>query len=199
MINLLYIFTSFFISPVWSSYVSDFILPDDTNQLSLYESEIEKREASKYPSLSIQGRYKGILGMGLLEVGLLKQMTLGLGVGQFNGENSSSREKGVIPDLYHAHFELSYYLNSAQRYFQSGPVLRMAIHGSYLTQNDYVYSVNVDGKEIVTQENLRLGPSFSLGYYWSYSWLNASVAAEYFSLGPLKTLIPLSLSLGIVF
>ncbi len=163
---------------------------------SLVDYSEPSDEASNW---AVNMRYLGLLSSIGLERKVYGRVSLGLYYGRYQGKIAGSDELGFIPDLHHAALQANVYLGKEILALTQGPVLRFAAHANQQKENELVKSVQVDGVDVIVPGETRWGTLLGIGYYWQKNWFSASVGAEYLTLGPLKNLVPLAVSVGINF
>lgn len=150
-------------------------------------------------SFGIHYRYLGVLSQLGVEKSLKGRFSMGLYYGRYVGKVAGTDDLGFIPDLHQVALQTNIYLGREGIAMTSGPVIRFAIHANQQKENDIVKSVQVDGVDVIVPGQTRYGTLLGIGYSWQKNWFNVSVGAEYLTLGPLKNLVPLAVSVGVAF
>ena len=162
--------------------------------------EVGEREAvKKKKRVQISARYLGLLSQAGIDFGIWNQISLGLYYGRYQGTISGNEDAGIIPDLHHLNLQTTIYLNSERQAFQSGAQLRFGLHANQQKDSELVSRIEVDGREVIRPGQTRYGALIGAGYGWYGQRFSFNLGAEYLSLGALKTLIPLVVSLGVTF
>jgi hypothetical protein len=153
----------------------------------------------KRKSFGVHYRYLGVLSQLGVEKSLAGRFSMALYYGRYVGTVAGTDDLGFIPDLHHMALQTNIYLGREGLALSQGPVIRFAVHANQQKENELVKSVQVDGVDVIVPGQTRFGTLLGLGYSWQKKWFNVSVGAEYLSLGPLKNLVPLTVSLGVAF
>lgn len=164
---------------------------------SLDLGEIENEKPIRRGQVS--ARYLGVLAQAGIDFKVFNQVSMGLYYGKFQGKVAGSDKNGVIPDLHHLNLQTTVFLNAQKQAFQTGGQLRFGIHGNQQSESDLVDSIEVDGQEVIKPGQTKVGALIGIGYGWYGDRFGLNVGAEYLSLGALKSLIPIVLSLGVTF
>lgn len=154
---------------------------------------------SKRKSFGVHYRYLGVLSQLGVEKTLAGRFSMALYYGRYVGTVAGTDDLGFIPDLHHMALQTNIYLGREKLAMTQGPVIRFALHANQQKENELVKSVQVDGVDVIVPGQTRYGTLLGIGYSWQKNWFNVSVGAEYLSLGPLKNLVPLTVSLGVAF
>lgn len=181
---------------------SDFSKPTETYQAITSVTEVKQRKHDPYKPQAGFGvgiQHLGILTKVGLEKSLFKQLSAGLYYGRFLGHYYGTDKKGIIPGLSHYSLEFNIYMNSQNKVFRSGPVLKFGAHYNRLNNNLAAEQVEVKGQKVIGRGEHRWGALIGAAYFWQGPYVNLSVGSEYFALGKLKAFVPLTVSLGIAF
>ncbi len=149
--------------------------------------------------LGVNYRYLGNLNKVGIEKSLFKHVSASLFYGRFQGEYYGSGKDGIIPGLNHYALELNFYLNSQKRVFGNGPLLKLGTHYNTLDARVDAEKIEVDGQEVISKGEKKWGPTFGAFYFWQWKYVNLSIGMEYYTLGKLRSFVPLSTSLGFAF
>jgi hypothetical protein len=171
--------------------------PNSTISQELDLGEIEAQTKKRY--VQISARYLGLLSQAGLDVGIWNQISLGLYYGRYQGTIAGNDKPGIIPDLHHLNLQTTIFLNSQKQTFKSGAQLRFGVHANQQKDSELVERIEVDGREVIRPGQTRYGALIGAGYGWYGSRFAFNIGAEYLSLGALKTLVPLVVSLGVTF
>jgi len=164
---------------------------------SLYDESEDKD--GPHLGLGIGYRYLGHLNKIGIEKSLARQFSAGLYYGRYTGNYYGVEKGGLIPGFYHYSLELNFYLNSQKKAFHSGPLFKLGAHYNTLKNGVDALQIEVDGQKVIAQGENEWGPLFGAYYFWQWRYINLSIGAEYFTLGSLKSFVPLSASLGVAF
>jgi len=173
---------------------------NNEESLSVQKLDVQPvKEGDKIKRAQVSVRYLGVLAQAGLDVKIWDQVSLGLYYGRFQGTIAGNEKAGMIPDLHHLNLQTTVFLNSQKRAFQSGAQLRFGLHANKQKESNIVQRIEVDGREVIRPGQTRIGALLGVGYGWYGEHLNVNIGAEYLSLGALKSLIPLVVSLGVTF
>ena len=163
-----------------------------------YENE-ESKDYVPTMGLGINYRYLGQLNKIGIEKSITRQFSAGLYTGRFQGRYYGTEKEGMISDLQHYALEFNFYLNSAKKAFQTGPLIKFGVHYNRLKSGVDAQQIEVDGEKVIGEGESKFGPLVGAAYFWQWKYVNLTAGAEYFVLGKLKSFVPLSLSLGVAF
>ena len=165
-----------------------------TNQISL-----EEVEENKSGVILTSVRYLGPITQGGPEIRVYNQFSLGLNLGQFSGQKAGSDKRGFIQDLKHYSVTFNAYLGKTKDAFDSGLYFRFGFNYNIMGKDNSIKEVIVDDKSFIRPGEERYGAQLGIGYGYRFGSLYTSIGAEYFRVGVLKNLVPLSFTVGLVF
>lgn len=168
---------------------------DQTQQLSMEFKEPE----SDQKFYAVDFRYLGVLTQVGFETRLYRQFSLGLHYGRFNGKVAGTDKLGMVPGLQQAAIGLNAYLGRERISFSNGLVVRFGMTYNQQASNDLVQAVQVDGKDVIRPGESKIGTQMGIGYHYQFKNLFANAGIEYITLGALKNLVPIAVTVGVAF
>ena len=158
-----------------------------------------KDEQTDQKFFAVDFRYLGVLTQVGVEGRLHRQFSLGVHYGRFNGKVAGTDKLGMVPDLHQIAVGVNAYLGRERIAFTNGLIVRFGVTYNQQSANDLVQAVQVDGEDVIRPGESKIGTQMGIGYHYQYKNVFANAGIEYITLGALKNLVPIAVTVGVAF
>lgn len=169
--------------------------PALVNQLSM---DI-KEDNSDQKFYGVDFRYLGVLTQVGFEARIYRQFSMGVHYGRYNGKVAGSDKLGMVPDLQQIAIGFNAYLGKERIAFTNGLIVRFGLHYNQQAANSLVQAVQVNGEDVIRPGESKIGTQMGIGYHYQFKNLFANAGIEYITLGALKNLVPIAVTVGVAF
>lgn len=166
----------------------------------IHQLEMEYEEdTSGQKFYAVDFRYLGVMTQVGFETRFYRQFSVGLHYGRFQGKVAGTDKLGMVPDLHQVALGVNAYLGREKIAFTNGPIIRFGLTYNQQKANNLVQSVQVDGKDVIRPGESKVGTQLGIGYHYQFKNLFANAGIEYITLGALKNLVPIAVTVGVAF